>query len=133
MAYDMWLIESAAKQPPDCLLKSLLSMIYSANHKFLSVVVLLSSLHLPEAQTTVHSSPDKLLRAVIIPVGKKGYEGTESRIEIRSASSKTLRWKSFASYDGEHGMGVNHIEWTANSLFFVFNVESSGGHQPWRR
>jgi hypothetical protein len=93
----------------------------------------LASLHLAEAQTTAHSSPDKSLRAIILPVGKKGYEGTESRIEIRSASGKkTLRWKSFASYDGEHGMGVNHAEWTANSLFFVFNADSSGGHQPWR-
>jgi hypothetical protein len=92
----------------------------------------LASLHLADAQTTLHSSPDKSLRAIIIPVGKKGYEGTESRIEIRSASGKTLRWKSFASYDGEHGMGVNHAEWTSNSLFFVFNADSSGGHQPWR-
>jgi hypothetical protein len=83
------------------------------------------------AQTAIHSSPDKSLRAIILPVGKKGYEGTESRIEIRSSSGKTLRWKSFASYDGEHGMGVNHAEWTPNSLFFVFNVGSSGGHQPW--
>src|SRR5262245_60238798 len=93
----------------------------------------LASLHLAKAQTTVHSSPDKSLRAIILPVGKKGYEETESRIEIRSASGKTLRWKSFASYDGEHGMGVSHAEWTADSLFFVFNVYSSGGHQPWRR
>src|SRR5215813_977251 len=108
-------------------------MTLLASYKFLSVVVLLSSLHLAEAQTTAHLSPDKSLRAIIIPVGKKGYEGTESRIEIRSASGKTLRWKSFASYDGEHGMGLNHAEWTANSLFFVFNVDSSGGHQPWRR
>ncbi len=44
----------------------------------------LASLHLAEAQTTVHSSPDKSLRAVILPVGKKGYEGTESRMEIRT-------------------------------------------------
>ena len=96
-------------------------------------LLFLASVHLAEAQTTVHSSPDKSLRAIIIPVGKKGYEGTESRIEIRSASGETLRWKSFASYDGGHGMGVNHAEWTPNSLFFVFNVDSSGGHQPWRR
>jgi hypothetical protein len=96
-------------------------------------LLFLASLHLAEAQTPLHSSPDKSLRAIIIPVGKKGYEGTESRIEIRSASGKTLRWKSFASYDGEHGMGVNHAEWTSNSLFFVFNVDSSGGHQPWRQ
>lgn len=108
-------------------------MMLLSSHKFLAVVVLLASVHPAEAQTTVHSSPDKSLRAVIIPAGKKGYEGTESRIEIRNASGKTLRWKSLASYDGEHGMGVNHAEWMADSQFFVFNVDSSGGHQPWRR
>ena len=96
-------------------------------------LLFLASLHLAEAQTAIHSSPDKSLRAIIIPVGKKGHEGMESRIEIRSASGKTLRWRSFASYDGERGMGVNRAEWTANSLFFVFNVDSSGGRQPWRR
>jgi hypothetical protein len=103
-------------------------MILVGHHKFLSVVVLLAGLHLAEAKTTVYSSPDKSLRAVILPACKKG---TESRIEIRNASGKTLRWKSFASYDCEHGMGVGHAEWTADNLFFVFNVESSGGHQPW--
>jgi hypothetical protein len=101
-----------------------------ASHKFLSVVVLLAWLHLAEAKTTVYSSPDKSLWAVILPVCKKG---TESRIEIHSASGKTLRWKSFASYDCEHGMGVNHAGWTADSLFLVFNVDSSGGHQPWHQ
>src|SRR5262249_21864939 len=107
-------------------------MILLASHKFLSVIVLLAGLHFVEAKTKVYSSPDKSIQAVIIPVGKKGYEGTESRIEIHGASGKTLRWRSFASYDGEHGMGVNHAEWTADGQFFVFNVDSSGGHQPWR-
>jgi hypothetical protein len=105
-------------------------MILLAIHQFLSVVVLLAGSHWAEAKTTVYSSPDKSLRAVILPACKKG---TENHIEIRSAFGKTLRWKSFASYDCEHGMGVNHAEWTADSLFFVFNVDSSGGHQPWHR
>jgi len=103
------------------------------SQNFLPVVVLPVIPHLAEAQTTIHSSPDNSLRAVIIPVGKKGNEGTESRVEIRSATGETLGWKSFASYDGEHGIGVNHAEWTADGQFFVFNVASSAGHQPWRR
>jgi len=28
-------------------------------------------------------------------------------------------------------MGVIHTEWTVDGRFFVFNTESSGGHQPW--
>jgi hypothetical protein len=103
------------------------------SQNFLPVVVLPLIPHLAEAQTTIYSSPDNSLRAVIIPVGKKGNEGTESRVEIRSATGETLGWKSFASYDGEHGIGVNHAEWTADGQFFVFNVASSAGHQPWRR
>ena len=103
-------------------------MILLASHKFLSIVLLLAGLQPAEAKTNVYSSPDKSLRAVILPACKKG---TESRVEIRDASGKTLRWKSFASNDCEHGQGVDHAEWTADSQFLVFNVGSSGGHQPW--
>jgi hypothetical protein len=106
-------------------------MILLTRYNSLPVVVLLAIPHFAGAQTTVHSSPDKSLRAVIIPAGKKGNEETESRVEIRSATGETLRWKSFTSCDGEHGMEVNHADWTADSQFFVFNVDSSGGHQPW--
>ena len=56
----------------------------------LPVVVLPAIPHLAEAQITVHSSPDNSLRAVIIPVGKKGNEGTESRVEIRGATAEAL-------------------------------------------
>ncbi|HXG68846.1 MAG TPA: hypothetical protein VNO70_27355 [Blastocatellia bacterium] len=82
-------------------------------------------------QNKVYPSPDKRLRAIIIPVGKKGFESQESRIEIRKSDGTLIRWKSFASEDGEHGRGVEHGEWTADGEFFVFNTQSSGGHQPW--
>lgn len=71
------------------------------------------------------------MRAVIVPVGAKGYETYESRIDIRSSSGALLRRKSFASRDHNHGEGVGHAEWTADGRFFVFNTGSSGGHQPW--
>jgi len=102
------------------------------SHNSLPVVVLPAIPHLAEAQTTIHSSPDESLRAVITHAGKKRGEEPESRVEILSATGETLRWKNFASYDGEHLMGVNHAEWTADGQFFVFNVDSSDGHQPWR-
>jgi hypothetical protein len=103
------------------------------SHNSLPAVVLPAIPHLAEAQTTVPASPDDSLRAVITHVGKKGDEEPERRVEILSATGETLRWKSFASYDGEHGMGVNHAEWTADGQFFVFNVDSSDGNQPWGR
>ncbi len=83
------------------------------------------------AQTKSFDSPNKTTRAVIIPVGAKGYEAYESRVDIRSASGRLLRRKSFQSRDHNHGEGVAHAEWTADGRIFVFNTFSSGGHQPW--
>ncbi len=83
------------------------------------------------AQTKSFDSPNKTTRAVIIPVGAKGYEASESRVDIRSASGRLLRRKSFQSRDHNHGEGVAHAEWTADGRIFVFNTFSSGGHQPW--
>jgi hypothetical protein len=79
------------------------------------------------------ASPDGELRAQVIPAGEGRVQTSESRIEIRTAHGRLLRWKSFASKDGEHGEGVVHAAWTADSQFFVFNTENSGGHQPWHR
>jgi hypothetical protein len=38
---------------------------------------------------------------------------------------------SYASEDGEHGYGVTKAAWTPDSRFFVYSIESSGGHQSW--
>src|SRR6266571_1087705 len=83
------------------------------------------------AQTKSFDSPNETNRAVIIPVGAKGYEASESRVDIRSTSGRLLRRKSFQSRDHNHGEGVAHAEWTADGRLFVFNTNSSGGHQPW--
>ncbi len=99
--------------------------------KSIFVVLLLASSLPALAQNRIHPSPDEGLRAVIIPVGKPGFEAQESRVEIRDASGRLLRWRSFASSDGEHGRGVHHAAWTPDGQFFVFNADSSGGHQPW--
>jgi hypothetical protein len=71
------------------------------SHNSLPVVLLPVIRHLAEAQTTVHSSPDGSLRAVIPPVGKKGDAEPESPVDILSATGETLRWKRFASNHGE--------------------------------
>ena len=82
-------------------------------------------------QTKSWESPNKAIRAVIIPVGAAGYENSESRIEIRSAVGKLLQSLNLASADHNHGEGVGYAEWTRNARFFVFTTSSSGGHQPW--
>ena len=82
-------------------------------------------------QIKSYDSPTKTIHALIVSVGTKGYEAYESRVDIRSSSGALLRSKSFASRDHNHGEGVGHAEWTAEGRFFVFNTNSSGGHQPW--
>ena len=82
-------------------------------------------------QTKSLESPKKTIRALIIPVGAKGYENSESRIEIRSSAGALLRRLNLASADHNHGEGVGHAEWTRYGRFFVFTTGSSGGHQPW--
>src|SRR5689334_10528102 len=80
-----------------------------------------------------YRSPDRKVKAIILSVGKKGYEELESRIEIRSAVGRLYRLKGFASADGEHGFGVTKARWTPNSQFFIFGLANSGGHQPWHQ
>src|SRR4030095_206661 len=81
-------------------------------------------------QTKSYESPKKAIHAWIIPVGAKGNENSESRIEIRSPSGALWRRLNLASVDHNHGEGVRHAEWSASGRFFVFTTSSSGGHQP---
>ena len=81
-----------------------------------------------EVQT--YTSPDK---AVVAKINfRKALDATpESMIEISSASGKLLMRKAYTSADGEHGYGVTEAAWTPDSRFFVYSLESSGGHQAW--
>jgi hypothetical protein len=90
------------------------------------VVVVVAS-----AQTKSYESPNKKLRALIVPVGLRRSEASGSRIEIRSNTGTVLRRKSLASANHFPGQGVGHAQWTADGRLFVFNSEWSGGHQPW--
>jgi len=77
-----------------------------------------------------YRSPDNALVAVVsssqVPEAER-----ESRVEIRLRSGKVLAKKNYSSEDGEHGYGVSKAAWTPNSQFFVYSLESSGGHAPW--
>ncbi len=99
--------------------------------KSLSALMILMSAVVAVGQTKSYKSPNKPIRALVVPVGARGYETYESRVEIRSSTGALLRRKSFASRDHNHGEGVGHAEWTPNGRVFVFNTNSSGGHQPW--
>ena len=99
--------------------------------KTLPILSILLTSAVALAQTRTYESPRKTIRALIVPVGARGYATYESRVELRSSSGTLLRSKSFASRDHNHGEGVGHAEWTVKGRFFVFNTFSSGGHQPW--
>ncbi len=79
------------------------------------------------ANWKTYQSPDGVLRAQIIPVGKT----QESRVQIRTNEGVLLREADYSSEDGDHGLRVILAEWTPNSQFFIYSAASSGGHQPW--
>lgn len=76
-------------------------------------------------------SPDDTLYALVIPVGNKISEVSESRIEMRTGDGKFVLGKDYSSTDGSHGWVLDNVSWTPDSNFFVYNMHSSGGHQPW--
>ncbi len=77
-------------------------------------------------------SPDGKLVAVVIHVGKEaGLGNYESRVELRTKKASLLRFADYSSQDSEHGWGVAKAAWTPDSQFFVYSLQSSGGHSPW--
>jgi len=78
-----------------------------------------------------YESPDGNYLAYVIALPKAPYGSGESKIILKTKNGKMLRSKSYWSEDGEHGFGVEKAAWTPDSLFFVYSMSSSGGHQAW--
>ena len=77
-----------------------------------------------------YMSPDEAVVAIV--ASAKIPEATaESRVELRAKSARLLARRNYRSGDGEHGFGVTKACWTPDSQFFVYSLESSGGHQAW--
>ncbi|HEX2816894.1 MAG TPA: hypothetical protein VHN39_10885 [Phenylobacterium sp.] len=70
-------------------------------------------------------SPNGALAATLKPISA---DCSESVVTIHGAGHAVVR--SFTSTDCQHGYEVNQAKWTPDSRFFVFNLRSSGGHQP---
>jgi hypothetical protein len=81
----------------------------------------------------VFVSPDKALRATVLPVDVSLYASPdmESRIVIRSRAGDTLTSQDYSSPRGTNGYYVDHAKWSPDSQFFVYSMISSGGHSPW--
>jgi hypothetical protein len=77
-----------------------------------------------------YGAPDNALVAII--TSTQAPEATrESRVEIRRKSGELLARRNYFSEGGEQGFGVTKAVWTPDSQFFVYSLESSGGHQAW--
>jgi hypothetical protein len=57
--------------------------------------------------------------------------GRESIVTFLDRKSATLCQLDYSSEDGSHGFHVVKAEWTHDGKFFVWSLESSGGHSPW--
>jgi hypothetical protein len=81
----------------------------------------------------VFVSPDKALRATVLPVDVSLYASPdmESRVVIRSNAGVTLTSHDYSSPRGTNGYYVDHAKWSPDSQFFVYSMMSSGGHSPW--
>src|SRR5262249_49319886 len=55
----------------------------------------------------------------------------EGTVEWQTRSGQHLAQASYLSDDGEHGYVIAKAQWTPDSMFFVYSLQSSGGHQPW--
>jgi hypothetical protein len=86
-----------------------------------------------EIRPEIHPSPDKSLRALVLPVDADLHAtpDMESRVVIRSADGKLLTSKDYSSPRGSNGYYVVRGKWSPDSQFFVFSTASSGGHSPW--
>lgn len=75
-------------------------------------------------------SPDGAITA-LVRFTKTLESTSESRIELRTRGGRVLLKQDYSSEDGEHGYGVSKASWTPDSQFFVYSLESSGGHSAW--
>jgi hypothetical protein len=77
-----------------------------------------------------YRSPDRTLIANVVFLKQRIYGDPPSRVEIHRANRRLLAQTDYSSSDGQ-GFTIRKAAWTADSRFFVYIAESSGGHGPW--
>jgi hypothetical protein len=87
--------------------------------------VIFGSLSLLAQEVKRYVSPDESSVAFVSAVGKLG---SESRVRVASKNGKSFCHEEYSSEDGTHGYSVTKAAWTPDSQFFVYSLESSGGH-----
>ena len=89
--------------------------------------LLLSPAGLSQAQIPAQNGQYKVPGGSKVVLSSVGTQG-ESRVEFFNPSGKRLCTADYTSADGSHGYYVAKAEWTPDKHFFVFSLESSGGH-----
>jgi len=90
-----------------------------------SVVLLILASLLAAGQEIRAVSPDKTTTAFITAIGPTK---SESRVRVVSKEGEVLCQKEYSSEDETHGYSVAKSAWTPDSRFFVYSLQSSGGH-----
>ena len=88
-----------------------------------------------EAQTKPETTISELKsndqsRALIVPVDHING-GHESRVEFYDSRGTRLCSADYSSTDGTHGFAVVKAAWSPDGRYYVYSMNSSGGHQPW--
>lgn len=95
----------------------------------ISAILLACAIPLSGQTIVVYTSPDRAVRAIVTTdaagESQVGFEFSERH--------RMLLKRDERSQDHEHGHGITHAAWTADSQFFVASTAASGGHQPWAR
>ena len=65
-----------------------------------------------------------------VDISSGGNGDCEATILVKERN-RLISKLSFTSADHEHGSCVDTAAWTSDAQFFVFSLESAGGHQPW--
>jgi len=78
-------------------------------------------------QSQIIQSPDGVLKAKIITIGKL----IENKIEIYR-NDELLNKADYSSEDGEHGQYIENASWTPDSRFFVYSTYNTCGHRAWQ-
>ena len=88
----------------------------------LSIALSLSTL----ATAATYISPDGKYTAQV-----QTAKNNEIFVSMQTKAGKNLAQINLFSQDAEHGRTLGKASWSADSRFFFFTTESSGGHSPW--
>jgi hypothetical protein len=84
----------------------------------------------PVARRVVYRAPGERTRAVVTYYRPNRFGTRGSRVEIEDSRGRPIAAQDYSG-GGTQGYEVTRAAWTRTARFFVFSVESAGGHQPW--